>query len=197
MSILRIVSAVVVAVSIAIPLTAQAGQITTLTLDDVATNDGGTLTGSFQMNDSTFDLSNINISLTGSPDVPDMTFTSTSQVPGFCTLCSPTSQYDEFRIEQGAESIYFDVNDPLVLNGSNILITDPDNEDQFSDVDYTFEVEDVDPITTEGLSGALDAVTSSAVPEPSSLPLLLAGLGLIGGAMYFGRKKMPKTRDAQ
>lgn len=26
-------------------------------------------------------------------------------------------------------------------------------------------------------------------PEPSSLPILLSGLGLIGGAMYFGRKK--------
>jgi fibro-slime domain-containing protein len=31
--------------------------------------------------------------------------------------------------------------------------------------------------------------TRSAVPEPSSLPMLLAGLGLIGGAFYFGRKK--------
>lgn len=28
------------------------------------------------------------------------------------------------------------------------------------------------------------------VPEPSSLPMLLAGLGLIGGAFYFGRKKV-------
>jgi hypothetical protein len=28
------------------------------------------------------------------------------------------------------------------------------------------------------------------VPEPSSLAMLLAGLGLIGGAMYFGRKKV-------
>ena len=40
---------------------------------------------------------------------------------------------------------------------------------------------------------ALDNVTlvsSTAVPEPSSLPMLLAGLGLIGGAFYFGRKKV-------
>jgi hypothetical protein len=29
----------------------------------------------------------------------------------------------------------------------------------------------------------------SSVPEPSSLPMLLAGLGLIGGAFYFGRKR--------
>jgi hypothetical protein len=27
-------------------------------------------------------------------------------------------------------------------------------------------------------------------PEPSSLPMLLAGLGLLGGAMYFGRKQV-------
>jgi hypothetical protein len=32
-------------------------------------------------------------------------------------------------------------------------------------------------------------VSSTPVPEPSSLPMLLAGLGLIGGAFYFGRKK--------
>lgn len=31
--------------------------------------------------------------------------------------------------------------------------------------------------------------SSSPVPEPSSLPMLLAGLGMIGGAVYFGRKK--------
>lgn len=33
------------------------------------------------------------------------------------------------------------------------------------------------------------AVTTAAVPEPSSLPVLLMGLSLIGGALYFGRKK--------
>jgi len=29
----------------------------------------------------------------------------------------------------------------------------------------------------------------SGVPEPSSFPMFLAGLGLIGGAFYFGRKR--------
>ena len=29
-----------------------------------------------------------------------------------------------------------------------------------------------------------------STPEPSSLPMLLAGLGLVGGAFYFGRKKV-------
>jgi hypothetical protein len=37
------------------------------------------------------------------------------------------------------------------------------------------------------------AITFTAVPEPSSLPMLLAGLGLIGGAFYFGRKKAKST----
>jgi PEP-CTERM motif len=31
------------------------------------------------------------------------------------------------------------------------------------------------------------------VPEPSSLPVLLAGLGLMGGAFYFGRKRAKAT----
>ena len=31
---------------------------------------------------------------------------------------------------------------------------------------------------------------TGSVPEPSSLPMLLAGLGLIGGAFYFGRRKV-------
>jgi len=45
---------------------------------------------------------------------------------------------------------------------------------------------------TTGSELAFDAdvnIIPSAVPEPSSLPMLLAGLGLIGGAFYFGRKK--------
>ena len=33
-------------------------------------------------------------------------------------------------------------------------------------------------------------VSAAAVPEPSSLPMLLAGLGLVGGALYFGRKRV-------
>lgn len=39
-----------------------------------------------------------------------------------------------------------------------------------------------------GANGA--AVLGEAVPEPSSLAVLLAGFGLIGGAMYFGRRKV-------
>ena len=34
-----------------------------------------------------------------------------------------------------------------------------------------------------------NSIIATAVPEPSSLPMLVAGLGLIGGALYFGRKK--------
>jgi len=32
------------------------------------------------------------------------------------------------------------------------------------------------------------------VPEPSSLPMILAGIGLIDGAFYFGRKKMAAAK---
>lgn len=36
----------------------------------------------------------------------------------------------------------------------------------------------------------IGGVDISAVPEPSPLSVMLAGLALIGGAMYFGRKKI-------
>lgn len=38
------------------------------------------------------------------------------------------------------------------------------------------------------------SAVSSSVPEPPSVALLLAGLGLIGGAMHFGRKKLVETK---
>jgi hypothetical protein len=43
-------------------------------------------------------------------------------------------------------------------------------------------------------NGAAAQGEATAVPEPGSLPLLLAGLGLIGGAMYFGRKKVAAAK---
>ena len=33
-------------------------------------------------------------------------------------------------------------------------------------------------------------VNAAAVPEPPSLPMLLAGLVLVDGALYFGRKRV-------
>lgn len=47
-------------------------------------------------------------------------------------------------------------------------------------------------VTLDGLS--LNGTNIAAnVPEPSPLPMLLAGLGLVGGAFYFGRKKSKAT----
>lgn len=64
---------------------------------------------------------------------------------------------------------------------------------------YTFNVLDISTEASASCGGSLGPLTGptsssctpslSPVPEPSSLPLLLAGLGLIGGAVYFGRKK--------
>jgi hypothetical protein len=39
-------------------------------------------------------------------------------------------------------------------------------------------------------SSSFCSLSLAPVPEPSSLPMLLAGLGMIGGAFYFGRKKV-------
>jgi hypothetical protein len=41
----------------------------------------------------------------------------------------------------------------------------------------------------DGIFVTAQRITDVSVPEPSSLPVLLAGLGLICGALYFGRKK--------
>jgi len=52
---------------------------------------------------------------------------------------------------------------------------------------------EVSPFTStpDGLWNFMGTVTFDVrVPEPSSLPMLLAGLGMIGGAFYFGRKKV-------
>jgi len=164
-------------------LPAQADEITTLTLSDVTMNDGGSLTGSFQLDDTTSSLTDIDISMNGSSTYADTTFTSTSSIPSFCTTCSPSHQ-PEFRIFQSFFDVYFDINNPLVLNGSNALIPDPGNADIASDVDGPSG----DGTAAIGFSGVLDASTTN-VPEPPSLPMFLMALGILGGAFYFGRKK--------
>jgi hypothetical protein len=42
----------------------------------------------------------------------------------------------------------------------------------------------------DGIFVTAQRIQDVGVPEPSSLPMLLAGLGLVGGAFYFGRKKV-------
>ena len=174
--------AVLFAAAAVIARPAAADVITTFTLDGVTMVDGGALTGNFQLDATTSTITGVDIALSGSSTYVSQTFTSTSAVPSYCTFCSPTSQYDEFRISDPTSGIdiYFDVNDPLSLNGSNPLIPDPSNADQFSDVDGQNNVVGI-------VAGALDA-TSATVPEPTSAALLGAGLLLLGGARRRSRR---------
>jgi hypothetical protein len=78
----------------------------------------------------------------------------------------------------GSSSYYtpFDLQDYISSNFAEIYL--PDNCGPNGNGACGFEV-----------GGALASSGPTGVPEPSSFPLLLAGLGLIGGAFYFGRKK--------
>lgn len=153
--------------------------ITAFTLDGVTLTDGGTITGSFDLDFGTSALSNVDISVTdqGLPDQP-LAFTGTDQ-DYFCTTCSPSKGY-EFHFQRQSSAalydLYFDTYS-LVLDGQNDLILDLQNTNQASDLDY---VAFADPHI--GVSaGSLDASTQS-VPEPGSLALLvsaLLGLGLV------------------
>lgn len=71
------------------------------------------------------------------------------------------------------------------------------NPDAFApeDISFTGTAESIvissgaDQFGWDDLTLNIDGVATN-IPEPSSLPLLLAGLGLVGGAFYFGRKKV-------
>ena len=92
----------------------------------------------------------------------------------------------------------------VFVNGN--LVDDNGGVHGFSDVPFdvstglnaginTVDVFFADRHTT-GSQLAFDAdvtISPTSVPEPSSLPMLLAGLGLIGGSVYFGRRKPKAT----
>lgn len=106
---------------------------------------------------------------------------------------------------------------PVTIDaGTNLIVLGVDGSDVLGGVRQTvdFTLDSVnysvlDAVTTDAFDGVLygkvdwsEAETQpwaqidcigcsvSSVPEPSSLPLLLAGLGMIGGAFCFGRKKV-------
>jgi len=90
-------------------------------------------------------------------------------------------------------ALYLDGNDPTVFpNDGSTVSTSPD----ITYVGSTYCASSstlCSPTIADGVNGFFGpnfSASSASVPEPSSLPMLLAGLGLIGGAFYFGRKKM-------
>jgi hypothetical protein len=148
---------------------------TSFTLDNVTDVNGGTYSGSFEFDATTKAISNVDVTVDDSslPDDP-LAFTG-SPVDIFCILCSPTSQYDEFRLNAMGLSdtlytLYLDVADPLNLNGPNPLVPDSSSSNLYSDLDYAGG--------TVGLvSGSLDATT---VPEPGTFALFAAALASLG-----------------
>jgi fibro-slime domain-containing protein len=78
----------------------------------------------------------------------------------------------------GFSDVPFDVTTGLNIGMNTIDIFFADRHVTGSELAFNADVVTVNPRSP------------SPVPEPSSLPMLLAGLGLIGGAFYFGRKKM-------
>jgi hypothetical protein len=120
------------------------------------------------------------------------------------------SGYDLFSLAGQTAPVTIDA-------GKNLIVLGVDGSDALSGVrqtvDFTLDGTDysaLDAVTSDAFDGVLfgkvnwtsaetqpwaqiDCIgcstTTNPVPEPSSLPVLLAGLGLIGGAFYFGRKK--------
>ncbi len=79
--------------------------------------------------------------------------------------------------------------DLLVSQGN--YLPDHQNLSAYSDITEVLIHDNTDPAGTgyDTLSFTPNGTSKSSVPEPSSLPMLLAGLGLIAGAFHFRRKK--------
>jgi len=161
----------------------QARADTMFTLSNVQDVYGDSYTGSFDASGTS--VYNVDITVTN-PNYPESATFTDSSGDLFCALCNPTNQYDEFRFETTIPelanlSLYFDVADPLNLNGVNPLITDPENTNDFSDMDVDLLSGDSqdNPVTIGITQGALIAQT---VPEPATFALFGFGLLCLGFA---------------
>jgi PEP-CTERM motif len=70
----------------------------------------------------------------------------------------------------------------------------PDRWESIGTPDFLTDANSGNEFETDGFWGPNlffgAPIFTGTVPEPSSLPMLLAGLGLIGGAFYLGRRKV-------
>ena len=83
---------------------------------------------------------------------------------------------------QNSEALSF----PIIAD----LLNDPGYDVNANDTfNFTLSVSQQGTILASDSITVVAGTGAQPVPEPSSFPVLLAGLGLIGGAFYFGRKK--------
>ena len=148
------VSLAVVAACLVSAPGARADTIVTFVLDAVQFLDGGTATGSFAIDENTGYVFNGNVTVTDAHSAAS---------PDMFNNATVTSEYDASNLNF---NIFNNLGDGLVLNFQNVLGA---TSDAVSSGYYTYN------------GGSRTSVTSGSVdvPEPATVPLLGAALGLV------------------